>query len=153
MSTHPAKISADALAALVREIQSKIETANISSAPEENALVTLYFNLGKLLADRILDTSDFQALSEKLQGGADKGDFSAENLSTMSRFYRTYGNHEVLKTLITAIDWPKHVTILNECRDDRTQEFYIRMTRKFEWSLAELKEKLETFRAASQQAD
>jgi hypothetical protein len=114
---------------------------------DEKKIVKLYWEIGREMVESDIATSDIVVLSESLQKkGMNPDDFSIENLSAMARFYRTYGTHEVLRNLVDAVSWPKHLEILNRCDNDRAQEFYIRMARKFDWSKEVLIHKIEDFR-------
>ena len=137
------RITPEALSSLAAKIQAKID--GLTDASDE-ALVSLYFDIGASLNDNKLNHGDIAALSEDISSKSGLGDFSTENLETMARFHAAYGHHDVLKTLVTAVDWPKHVAILNAHSEEKALEFYIRMTRKFGWSDEVLAEKLETFR-------
>ena len=143
------KISATALTELASDIQAQLENIAHARPLSDSQLVALYFEVGALIDKSDLDESDVAALSESLSNASAIGDFSAANLLEMARFFRAYGHHTVLQSLMDAIDWPKHLAILNECRDEKAQEFYIRMSRKFNWSLETLKEKLESFRPSA----
>jgi hypothetical protein len=110
-------------------------------------MAVLCWDIGRIMTENRVGEADTIALSEKLEAGfSGLMDFSDCNLSGMSRFFRTYGEHEVLKTLVDAVSWPKHLAILDRCDNDRAQEFYIRMARKFDWTEEVLIRKIEDFR-------
>jgi predicted nuclease of restriction endonuclease-like (RecB) superfamily len=60
--------------------------------------------------------------------------FSAANLWRMRLFYDTYASNEKLAPMVREIGWTHNIVILEKCKDDLEQEFYIRMTRKFGWT-------------------
>ena len=133
---------------LVSAIGQKLDAATDTAAiGDEKALATLYFDIGKVLVGADAGESEVEAVASALAPkSAPPFDLTIENLLNMALFYRTYGNHDVLKNLVDAISWPKHLEILERCDTDRAQEFYIRMTRKFEWSRDVLISKIEDFR-------
>ena len=140
--------SNSAIDAPLTAILKQIDAARESGASDdEKKLARFCFDIGGTLAAADLIDDDLFALSSALKANHPRFfDFSAENLSAMTRFYRTYNGHAVLETLIDAISWPKHLAILDRCDNDRAQEFYIRMTRKFDWSEQILIKKIEDFR-------
>jgi hypothetical protein len=136
---------ADALFAAIRDEIQSVEKAG--KVKDERALATLGFEIGRILEENRADTFVVTPLAEGLQREfSNIMHFSSDSLAAMARFYRTYGEHEVLSTLIDAISWSKHRAILERCDTDRAQEFYIRMARKFEWSESVLIQKIEDFR-------
>jgi hypothetical protein len=145
------KMTQETLSTVISDIRERMREVTANEMAGTGGSLR-YFEIGKLLVDSGVTESALEAISSDLRGTLKAGDFSTESLYDMTRFYRAYRNHDVLKTLVEAVDWQSHRLILNECRDDRTQEFYIRMTRKFEWTPEVLKEKLETFRPPSQTA-
>ena len=52
----------------------------------------------------------------------------------MQRFYLEYYNSEKLQPLVGEISWSHNLIIRSRCKDSLEREFYIRMTRKFDWS-------------------
>lgn len=142
---HSLQNANEVISSLANDIQAKID--GLTGATSDESLVSIYFEIGAMLNANKLNDGDINALSEKLSTpSSEHVDFSAKNLLMMARFYAAYGNHDVLKTLITAVDWPKHVAILEEHTEEMAQEFYIRMARKFGWSHEVLIEKLKTFK-------
>lgn len=60
--------------------------------------------------------------------------FSAANLWRMRLFYESYVNNEKLAPMVREIGWSHNLVIVEKCKDDLEQEFYIRMIRKFGWT-------------------
>jgi len=60
--------------------------------------------------------------------------FSARNLWYMRRFYEHYHQHEFLQPLVAEISWSHNIAIMEKCKDDREQLFYIQQTRRNGWS-------------------
>jgi predicted nuclease of restriction endonuclease-like (RecB) superfamily len=52
----------------------------------------------------------------------------------MRQFYQEYHESPKLQPLIGEIGWTHNLVIMGRCKDLLEREFYIRMTRKFDWS-------------------
>jgi predicted nuclease of restriction endonuclease-like (RecB) superfamily len=52
----------------------------------------------------------------------------------MRDFYLTYHLNTKLSPLVAEIGWSHNLVIMERCKDDLEQEFYLRMTRKFGWT-------------------
>ncbi len=52
----------------------------------------------------------------------------------MRKYYLAYRDNEELQPLAAEISWTHNQTILDRCKDDLEQEFYLRMTRRIGWS-------------------
>jgi predicted nuclease of restriction endonuclease-like (RecB) superfamily len=52
----------------------------------------------------------------------------------MRLFYESYAESEKLAPLVREIGWTHNIVILEKCKDELEQEFYLRMTRRFGWT-------------------
>lgn len=60
--------------------------------------------------------------------------FSARNLWRMRDFYLSYNQDEKLTALLAEISWTHHLVIMEKCKDPLEREFYIRMSKRNNWS-------------------
>ena len=60
--------------------------------------------------------------------------FSVSNLWRMRNFYLEYKNNEFLPPLVAEISWSKNIVIMEKCKNSFEREFYIKMTKKYEWT-------------------
>lgn len=81
---------------------------------------------GKAIVERL--SADLRAEFPGVSG------FSSQNLWYMRQFYSEYCGTLTLQPLVGEISWAKHLVIMARCKDPLEREFYIRMTRKFDWS-------------------
>ena len=81
---------------------------------------------GKSVVEQL--SKDIQAALPGIRG------FSARNLWMMRQWVEVYSSSEFLQPLVAEIGWSHHQQILNKCREEQEQEFYIRMTAKFGWT-------------------
>ena len=127
-------------AGLLAEIKERVRAAQYQALKAVNQeLVGLYWDIGKLIADRQKTKgwgkSVVQELARDLQTEFPgvRG-FSVQNLWYMRQFYREYHADTKLQSLIGEISWTKNLVVMARCKDRSEREFYIRMTRKFGWS-------------------
>jgi len=127
-------------AEFLQEINDRIREAQSNALKAVNKqLISLYWDIGKRIVEKQkIDKwgdSVIEGLAFDLQRAFPgmKG-FSKRNLWNMRDFYLSYGQSEKLQTLSAQISWSHNVAILEKSKDALEREFYIRMSRKYNWS-------------------
>ena len=103
----------------------------------------LYFNIGRLINERILtdNKEDYgkkklEILSKQLTQEFGCG-WSVKQLRSFSYFYRTFKDYEYLKEMITSLSW----SVIREImyiKEPLKREFFILMAQNNRWSVREL---------------
>ena len=130
----------DSYPRLLLEIKTRIQKAQYEALKAVNKeLIALYWDIGRLIAERQQDSGWGKSVVEKLAADLQNEfpgirGFSVQNLWYMRQFYLGYAGHEKLQPLVGEISWAKHLVIMGRCKDNLEREFYIRMTRKFGWT-------------------
>jgi predicted nuclease of restriction endonuclease-like (RecB) superfamily len=125
---------------LLSEVKERVRRAQYAALRSVNReLITLYWDIGRMIVGRQVDGSWGKAVVERLAADlraefAGVGGFSASNLWRMKAFYEAYASSEKLAPLVREISWSHNLIILERCSDPLEREFYIRMTKKFGWS-------------------
>ncbi len=125
---------------LLAEVKERVRSAQYTALRAVNReLVSLYWDIGRLIVDRQADQGWGKSVVERLaadlrQEFPGMAGFSASNLWRMKLFFENYAPLEKLAPLVREIGWSHNIVILERCRDPLEREFYIRMTRKFGWS-------------------
>ncbi len=136
--------------AILGEIKERIRTAQYEALRAVNReLVTLYWDIGRVIVERQQDGSWGKAVVETLAHDLQVefpgiSGFSAQNLWRMRQLYETYGGNEKLAPLVREISWTHNLAILMKCKDDLEREFYLRMTRRQGWSKSTLQQQIES---------
>lgn len=125
---------------LLAEIKERIRSAQYEALRAVNKeLVSLYWDIGRIICERFMEASHGDAIVEKL--ARDLRDefpgisgFSRRNVFYMREFFLSYGDNQKVQPLVAQIGWTHNIIILQRCKDSLEREFYIRMTRKFGWS-------------------
>jgi predicted nuclease of restriction endonuclease-like (RecB) superfamily len=130
----------DGYGSLLVEIKERVRIAQYQALKAVNKeLVGLYWDIGKMIAQRQKDEGWGKSIVERLAGDLQqefpgiKG-FSVQNLWYMRQFYLEYRSSEKLQPLVGEISWSHNLIIMSRCKDSLEREFYIRMARKFGWS-------------------
>ncbi len=84
------------------------------------------FGWGKSIVENI--ASDLQKEFPGIKG------FSSRNIWNMRNFYQFYKANEKLQPLVAEISWTKNLIIMQKCKDNDEQYFYLEMTKKFGWT-------------------
>jgi len=122
------------------DIKTRIKSAQYEALRAVNReLVTLYWDLGRLIVERQTQDGWGKAVVERLAHDLqiefpDVRGFSDQNLWRMRRFYEAYAEDAKLSPLVIEISWSHNLVILGSCKDGLEREFYIRMTKKHGWS-------------------
>jgi len=127
-------------AALLTEVKERVRSAQYEALKAVNKeLVTLYWDIGKLIAERQNREGWGKSVVERLANDLQNEfpvvrGFSVQNLWYMRQFYLEYYDNEKLQPLVGEISWTKNLIIMARSKDPLEREFYIRMTHKFGWS-------------------
>jgi predicted nuclease of restriction endonuclease-like (RecB) superfamily len=127
-------------AKLLKDIRELVRATQLESLKFVNKqLISMYWNIGKMIVERQADESWGKSVVEKLSKDLRKEfpkmtGLSATSLWYMRNFYLAYYQNEKLPPLVGEIGWSHNRVILDKCKDDLEREFYVRMTRKFGWS-------------------
>ena len=125
---------------LLGEIKQRIRSAQYEALRAVNKeLISLYWDIGRLIVERqqgeTWGKSVVEQLSQDLQAEFPGiSGFSPRNIWRMREFYLTYHANEKLTTLVAEISWSHNLTIMSNCKDDLSREFYIRMSRRYGWT-------------------
>lgn len=134
---------------LLGEVKQRIRAAQYEALKKVNQeLIHLYWDIGRLIYERQQGESWGKSVVEQLSDDLLKEfpgikGFSARNIWRMRDFYLHYRDNPKLTTLLAEISWSHNLTILSKCKDDQEREFYIRMSRKYGWSLSVLNHQVE----------
>jgi predicted nuclease of restriction endonuclease-like (RecB) superfamily len=125
---------------LLAEIKQRIRSAQYAALKAVNKeLIALYWDIGKLIVERQQGETWSKSIVEQLAHDLQtefpgiRG-FSSRNIWRMRDFYLSYYANEKLTPLVAEISWSHNLVIMEKCKDDLAQEFYICMTRKFGWT-------------------
>lgn len=133
---------------LIANIIAQIESAKSHVALYTNsALVMLYWNVGKLLNNEILNNNRAEygeqilpQLAEELTSLYGNG-FDRPNLSRMVKFSKLY-SQEICVTLSQQLSW-SHIIRLISIEDELKRNFYAEMCRLERWSVRTLRQKID----------
>ena len=127
-------------AALLAEVKERVRSAQYEALKAVNKeLVVLYWDIGKLIAERQNREGWGKSVVERLANDLQNEfpgvrGFSIQNLWYMRQFYLEYRDNEKLQPLVGEISWSNNLIVMARSKDPLEREFYIRMTRKFGWS-------------------
>ena len=127
-------------ASLLAEIKERVRSAQYAALRAVNKeLVTLYWDIGRMICERQADAKHGAAIVERL--AADLRDefpgiagYSRRNIFQMREFFLAYRDLPKVQPLVAQIGWTHNVIVLQRCKDPLEREFYIRMTKKFGWT-------------------
>lgn len=106
-------------------------------------LISLYWDFGQYISEKINDTNWGSKIVEKLEGFMKreypglKG-FNKRGIYRMKQFYETYRDNESVSPLVTQISWTNNLLILSGTKTMEEKEFYIRMCIKNNYTKREL---------------
>lgn len=133
----------------LQEIRNRIREAQHNALKAVNTqLIALYWDIGRRIVEKQRDEKwgdgviknlafDLQNEFPGIRG------FSERNLWKMRDFYVSYSINEKLQPLVAEIGWTHNTYILEKCKDPLEREFYVRMTRKYNWSKNQLMHNIE----------
>jgi predicted nuclease of restriction endonuclease-like (RecB) superfamily len=126
--------------ALLAEVKARVHAAQYAALRAVNKeLVGLYWDIGRLIAERQNNARHGAAIAERLADDLRKSfpdvrGFSRRNVFYMREFYLAYCDDSKVQPLVAQIGWVHNLVILQRCVDVLEREFYLRATRKFGWS-------------------
>ena len=127
-------------AALLAEVKERVRSAQYAALKAVNKeLVTLYWDIGRLIASRQADAAHGAAIAEQLAADLRQeypgvSGYSRRNVFYMREFYLAYRASPKVQPLVAQIGWTQNLIILQRCKVPLEREFYIRMTKKFGWT-------------------
>jgi len=106
-------------------------------------LITLYWNVGKYIDEKIEKSNWGKSIVEQLSNYLIKNEptlkgFSSSNLWRMKQFYSTYEKFPKLAALLREITWTHNLSIISRCKTIKEREFYLKYCIKEKWSYREL---------------
>lgn len=117
----------------------------LDSAMEKNlSQVELYYEIGRAVCQRTEKGAAVAAAAYLSEQYPNIQGFSPRNLRRMRDFYRAYEDHPDLLTLALQLGWTQNVVILEAGLTMELREWYIKASKEFGWSKAELIDKIET---------
>ena len=127
-------------AALLAEVKERVRSAQYAALKAVNReLVTLYWDIGRLIASRQADAAHGAAIAEQLAADLRQeypgiSGYSRRNVFYMREFYLAYRGSPKVQPLVAQIGWTQNLIVLQRCKNPLEREFYIRMTKKFGWT-------------------
>ena len=135
---------------MLASVKERIHAAQYSALKQVNReLVRLYWDIGRVIVERQEEEQWGKAVIRRLAADLQtefpgtRG-YSVRNLWSMRQFYVEYKESEKLQSLTAEIGWTHNLVIMQRCKDSLEREFYIRMTRKFGWTVAVLTHHIES---------
>ena len=132
------------------------EVAAIIERARENAfravnreLISMYWEIGRYISDKAASEkwgrSVVKEFSQYIQARyiGIKG-FSPQNIWRMRQYYDTYAQNEKLSTLSREISWSNNVLIMMAAKTDEEREFYLLITKKYNYSARELERQIDS---------
>lgn len=125
---------------MLAEVKARVHAAQYAALRAVNKeLVGLYWNIGRLIAERQNNARHGAAIAERLADDLRKSfpdvrGFSRRNVFYMREFYLAYRDNSKVQPLVAQVGWAHNLVILQSCVDVLEREFYLRATRKFGWS-------------------
>jgi predicted nuclease of restriction endonuclease-like (RecB) superfamily len=134
------QLTTEDYASLLAEVKERVRAAQYAALKVVNKeLVTLYWDIGRLIVNRQADAAHGDAIAEQLASDLrvefpGVGGYSRRNIFYMREFYLTYRDLPKVQPLVAQIGWTQNLIILQHCKNSLEREFYIRMTKKFGWT-------------------
>ncbi|MDR1054192.1 MAG: DUF1016 N-terminal domain-containing protein, partial [Planctomycetaceae bacterium] len=120
---------------MLRQIITEIKTTRVVVAHKVNsAMMLMYWNIGKRLADEKLEkgygSSVVKRLSSDLQQEfPDTTGFSPRNLWDMKKFYEFYSlADEKLRQLVALLPWKHNLLIMSKAKSLAEAKYYVELT-------------------------
>ncbi|MBM4167536.1 MAG: DUF1016 domain-containing protein [Ignavibacteria bacterium] len=112
-------------------------------------LITLYWNIGKFISQKIQSDGWGKATVQSLATFIHRNEphasgFSSQNLWRMRQFYQEYKGRTKLSALLRELTWTHNMLILGKCVSPEEREFYLRRTIKENWSSRELERQIDS---------
>ena len=117
----------------------------LDSAMEKKlSQVELYYEIGRAVCQRTEKGAAVAAAAYLSEQYPDIQGFSPRNLRRMRDFCRTYEGQPALLPLALRLGWTQNVVILEAGLTMELRGWYIKASKEFGWSKAELIDKIET---------
>lgn len=123
-----------------------IEKKKYSQKAINNAIVSLYWNIGKYLVEKVLNNSKpdygkrvIEEISNKLMMEYGQG-YDKTAVTRMIQFYKLFPLAEKVATLSQQLTW-SHFVILLPIKDELQREFYATLCYNENWSVRTLRER------------
>jgi len=129
--------------------QEVIKSRNNALKVVNKELVSLYFRLGKIIWEKVKNSSWGKSIVEKISEDLKKEfpwiqGFSRQNIWNMIKFYEFYSENEKLQPLAGEISWSNNIIILEKCETDFQKEYYLKLSKKTHLSKRVLQNKVES---------
>ncbi|MCC6724381.1 MAG: DUF1016 family protein, partial [Saprospiraceae bacterium] len=140
-TTNTANVKGEAYDQLVADAKARVKAGQLAAWRAVNKeLITLYWDLGKLIVERQQrhgwGNSVVEMLAKDLQMAFPRTrGLSASNMWRARAFYLTYHDAEILALITREIGWTQNYTIFEKCKDPHERHFYLLMTKRFGWTV------------------
>ena len=124
----------------LKEIKEKIYQSQYEALKQVNKeLIQLYWFIGQNIVERQQKYSWGKSVVENLALDLQKEfpgvrGYSSDNLWRMRKFYLRYNEDEKLAPMVQEIGWTHNIVIMERCKENQEQEFYIKMVKKYGWT-------------------
>lgn len=113
------------------------------------ALIGLYWNVGRLISERIASAEWGDGVVKQLadyiaQTAPDLKGFSDKNLWRMKQFYETYANEPKLSPLVREISWTNNLVLLSRTKSPEEKLFYLTKCIDEHYSKRELERQIDS---------
>jgi predicted nuclease of restriction endonuclease-like (RecB) superfamily len=133
----------------VSDIKQRIRDAQYAAMKAVNKeAIQLNWDIGRMIVEKQDELgwgkSVVEQLSKDLQAEfpGQRG-WSVQNLWNMRKFFIEYRDSANLQSMIGEIGWAHNIAIMTKCKDDLQREFYVRMTKKYGWTVPILQNQIE----------
>lgn len=124
----------------LNQVVCEINRARLEAGHAVNrSLISLYFNIGKLIVQRQNEHGWGKAIVQKLSADLKKlfdssRGFSSQNLWYMRQFYLEYEDRKDLADLAMQIPWGQNLLVISRIKDYESRKYYLETTRQMGWS-------------------
>ncbi|MBI1223835.1 MAG: DUF1016 family protein [Bacteroidetes bacterium] len=137
---------------LVADAKERVQSGQLAVWRAVNKeLITLYWDLGKLIVERQQEhgwgNSVVEMLAKDLQAAFPRmSGFSKTNLWRIRAFYQAYSHPQILPPTVgefkssempppwAEIGWSHNYVIIEKCKDPQERLFYIHLTKRYSWT-------------------
>jgi predicted nuclease of restriction endonuclease-like (RecB) superfamily len=137
----PSQIDFDVVLGLIDAARKRV------FARVNNELVSLYWQIGEYISDRVSGEGWGRGTVDALAGYVQARlpgvtGYSASNLWRMRQFFETYRHEPKLAPLVRELSWTNNLLILSRCKRVEEREFYLRLSHREKWDKRELERQL-----------
>lgn len=116
-------------------------------AQVNTTLIELYWNIGAYISSKTIKENWGKSVVLELATYIKEKDptlkgFSDKNLWRMKQFFETYKDDKKLSPLVRELTWTNNLLILSHTKTSEEREFYLRLTKKENYSKRELERQL-----------